>query len=58
MPSDDDIRMAKQRFPNMPGFVISRVETFIYSGDNHIDIISQSSKVLSGVSKLSKYKHR
>ena len=55
MPSDEDVRMAKQKFPGLPGFVISRVETFIYFGDNRYKEISSSSKVLSGAVKLSKY---
>jgi hypothetical protein len=56
VPSDEDYVLSKLRFPNLPAFVISRVETFIFSGTkNAYYPIGRRIDLLSGKIKLIGY---
>lgn len=56
-PSDpDDYGVSKKYYPNLPAFVMSKVETFIYSGVRHsYSAVGKTSDVLTGKIKLSYY---
>ena len=53
MPSPEDFTLSKNRFPNLPAFVISRVEVFSFNGvENSYRNIGNTNDLLRGKFKL------
>ncbi|MBY0347363.1 MAG: RHS repeat-associated core domain-containing protein [Hydrotalea flava] len=56
MPSPEDMRLSKKSYSDIPGFILTRKEAFIYSGTrNSYFEIGSTHDVLSGKIKLSNY---
>jgi hypothetical protein len=59
-PSDEDFRLSEQKFPHVTGYVISRVELWIFSGANGVNkeyIIGSKERILDGTYKLTVFKY-